>query len=236
VKTDAEGNVDWSTTIGTAAIEEAYQVKQVEDGYIIAGRTGLSSSYDGYLIKLDDDGDKIWAKTYGGLGNQAFNSVDVTVGGYTAVGYKMVDGLKYTWILSLDEDGNLVKEATMDVESYGKYVLQVNDYSCVVAGNVVTSSGKNPFLMKVTSLPTIEQAIEDLANNIPHRGTRNSLTAKLENALKALEKGSMDAYENLLQAFINEVEAQSGKKIDPDYASTLMGWASAWINDPQLAR
>lgn len=84
-------------------------------------------------------------------------------------------------------------------------------------------------------VPTIYDAIEDIEKQIEHRGTANSLTSKLENALHALEESRMDAFENILNAFINSVEAQSGKKIDEDYADTLIRWAQTWIEDPGSA-
>ena len=79
----------------------------------------------------------------------------------------------------------------------------------------------------VYEIPTIPEAMEDIQEEIEHNGFRKSLLAKLGNALKALEKGNMNAYENILQAFINEVNAQSGKKIPPEYAEQLIEWAEA---------
>ena len=46
-----------------------------------------------------------------------------------------------------------------------------------------------------------------------HHGTENSLTVKLENALSAVEAGDVESACDLLGAFINQVEAQTGKKI-----------------------
>jgi len=85
-------------------------------------------------------------------------------------------------------------------------------------------------------VPIIYDAIEDIEEQIAHSGTANSLTSKLENALNALERGNINAFTNILNAFINNVEAQSGKKIDEDYANTLIEWAQIWIEDPERAR
>jgi len=84
-------------------------------------------------------------------------------------------------------------------------------------------------------VPTIYDAIDDIEERIDHRGIANSLTSKLENALEALEDGDFETFTNILNAFINNVEAQSGKKIDEDYADTLIGWAQTWIGDPASA-
>ncbi len=48
---------------------------------------------------------------------------------------------------------------------------------------------------------------------INNQGIVNSLDAKLDNAKKHLEKGKITPAINVLQAFINEVEAQNGKKL-----------------------
>ena len=62
-----------------------------------------------------------------------------------------------------------------------------------------------------------------------HKGIKNSLLSKLENALKSVEKGNLAAAEGQLQAFINEVEAQDGKKIPPGIATILKTRAEAVI-------
>jgi|GEM_PF-5357053 len=53
------------------------------------------------------------------------------------------------------------------------------------------------------------------------KGTANSLLTKIENAIKSLEKGNIQAANGQLKAFINEVNAQSGKKIPSDIAEIL---------------
>ena len=58
-----------------------------------------------------------------------------------------------------------------------------------------------------------------------HKGTENSLVSKVENAIKSLEKGNFNGAINQLQAFINEVEAQRGKKISEELAEMLIQYA-----------
>jgi len=53
----------------------------------------------------------------------------------------------------------------------------------------------------------------------------NSLISKIENAVKSLEKQNTTAALNKLQAFINEVKAQKGKKISDDTAELLIQYA-----------
>ncbi|MCK5559962.1 MAG: VCBS repeat-containing protein, partial [Thermoplasmata archaeon] len=67
----------------------------------------------------------------------------------------------------------------------------------------------------------IENLINDIEDMDLPKGIENSLVSKLENALKSLEKENYGAAINQMNAFINEVEAQSGKKIPEDEAVEL---------------
>jgi hypothetical protein len=57
------------------------------------------------------------------------------------------------------------------------------------------------------------------------KGAENSLVSKLENAIDSLGKGQTKAALNKLEAFINEVEAQRGKKIPQSDADALIAAA-----------
>jgi len=60
-------------------------------------------------------------------------------------------------------------------------------------------------------------------------GIENSLVSKLENAIKSFEKGNYNAAIGQINAFINEVEAQRGKKIPSTQADELIDMAQAII-------
>ena len=76
----------------------------------------------------------------------------------------------------------------------------------------------------------IEDIIEDIEDmNLP-TGTENSLVSKLENAIKSIEKENYNAAVNQLNAFINHVKAQRGKKIPEAQADELIA-AAQWIID-----
>ncbi|MBU7021902.1 MAG: hypothetical protein HXS41_12650 [Theionarchaea archaeon] len=55
-----------------------------------------------------------------------------------------------------------------------------------------------------------------------HKGTENSLVSKAENAIMSIGKGNCNVAINQLQAFINEVKAQRGKKISEELAEMLI--------------
>ena len=61
--------------------------------------------------------------------------------------------------------------------------------------------------------------------NLPH-GLTNSLDAKLRAAINSLNRGNPTPAKNQLNAFINEVKAQTGKKITSAQATQLIAAAS----------
>jgi len=78
-------------------------------------------------------------------------------------------------------------------------------------------------------------ALEDLIEHIQQMnllgGIENSLVSKLENAIQSVDRGQHNAASNQLEAFINEVEAQRGKKITEEQADELIADAQSIIDD-----
>jgi hypothetical protein len=68
--------------------------------------------------------------------------------------------------------------------------------------------------------------------NLP-KGTENSLTSKLQNAIQSLENGQQNAAINKLNAFINEVKAQRNKKLTNAQADALIAEAQRIISTIQ---
>ena len=65
------------------------------------------------------------------------------------------------------------------------------------------------------------------------KGTENSFVSKLESAKNSLENDQENAAINKLEAFINQVEAQRGKKIPEEDADMLIQYATNLINSLQ---
>lgn len=86
-----------------------------------------------------------------------------------------------------------------------------------------------------TSEPSSPQAsIQNLIGtiktwNLP-KGTENSLTSKLQNAIQSLDNGQQNAAISKLNAFINEVKAQRGKKLTSTQSDTLTSEAQRIID------
>ena len=77
--------------------------------------------------------------------------------------------------------------------------------------------------------------VSDLASIVEslglHHGIESSLVQKAENACAKFNEGNVEAAVNILNAFINEVEAQRGKKISEKNAEMLIQFAqnSIWL-------
>ena len=104
--------------------------------------------------------------------------------------------------------------------------LTLGDHTLMVVaedyyGNMATLSVTFSVTGNVQNLISIVNRL--LAEGkIDNAGIANSLIKKLENAQKSLDKGQLKAAVNQLNAFINEVQAQSGKHIAADAASLLI--------------
>lgn len=110
IKTDANGDVEWTRTYGGSGWDEGWSIEPTADsGYIIVGWTDSygAGEDDVYLIKIDADGDSLWTGTYGGAFNESGRSVKQTYdGGYIIAGYADPYGA-YDWDLCLIKtDGN----------------------------------------------------------------------------------------------------------------------------------
>jgi predicted secreted protein len=89
VKADSSGNMQWNKTIGGSLDEEAYGVRQTNDGgYVIAGFTdSFGNNREVYVIKTDSSGSIEWAQTYGGAQKDEACAVEQTSdGGYIVAG------------------------------------------------------------------------------------------------------------------------------------------------------
>lgn len=77
----------------------------------------------------------------------------------------------------------------------------------------------------IDTLAGLSQVLETLPDEVLSTETKNSLVSKVDNAQKSADKEVINAAINQLEAFINEVEAQKGKKISEEVANMLIEYA-----------
>jgi len=78
----------------------------------------------------------------------------------------------------------------------------------------------------IDTLTGLQEIIEALPDDVLSDEIKNSLVSKVDNALKSADKEKDEAAINILQAFINQIEAQRGKKISEEVADMLIEYAN----------
>lgn len=90
VKLRADGDLEWSETIGTPADDVGYSSRRTPDGgYIVVGATEMDNEKgrDVLVVKLRENGELEWAKTIGGSGtDQSAGVARTRDGGFVLVG------------------------------------------------------------------------------------------------------------------------------------------------------
>jgi hypothetical protein len=173
VKTDRDGNLQWSKVYGTPKIERAYSVRQTSDGgYILVG-TSFDyqntlveiNTYEVLLIKVTSTGDLVWAKRYDAHFNEQGYDVEQTSdGGYIVTGIAQGDPLGFSDLLLMKTDGSGNIEWANAyggaLQEQASSVRQLGDGSYLVGG-FTNSSGAGSgdgLMMKVNSGGSIQWA------------------------------------------------------------------------------
>jgi hypothetical protein len=148
VKTDSNGNVQWSKTYGVES--EIMFVRSVmetgDGGYALAGSTTYldAGGGDALLLKVDSSGNVQWEKTYGGTGGDEADSLTNTGdGGYLLVGETHSFGANNQngWVVKTDSQGNMQWDKTYDAigARYFSDAVQV-DYDAYVLTGVISDT------------------------------------------------------------------------------------------------
>ncbi|HKS26448.1 MAG TPA: hypothetical protein VJS44_01450 [Pyrinomonadaceae bacterium] len=124
-----------------------------------------------------------------------------------------------------DENGNNTRQK-------GLYVLQV---STGIVNSLNTPNGETPAYRPISQQPEPQPGAAERIRNLIKRiesfnlghGITNSLTVKLEHALRALEAGDTAGACDNMASFINHVNALSGKKLTTAQAAEVRTEAAA---------
>jgi len=160
VKLDANGNLQWTKTIGGKNDDAGLSLIQTSDGgYAIAGSTisfGVGEP-DVYVVKLDANGNLQWTKTIGGPGNEAgYSLIQTSDGGYAIAGPTKSFGAGEwdVYVLKLNADGNLQWTKTIGAknEDLGKLsLIQTSDGGYAIAGHTESfgAGGDDVYVVKL---------------------------------------------------------------------------------------
>ena len=175
VKTDADGNMEWSQNYGGPKYDRAESLIVTSDGgYLIAGSTAVSNeNVDLLLVKTDASGNMVWQKTYGKTaedygvsGDSPTSVVQTNDGGYAIAGFTGPSATgDDAWLVKTDANGNMEWNQT-----YGESgvelalcVVQTSDggYALAADKSKVSAEDYDFWLIKIEPEDTIEPTPSD---------------------------------------------------------------------------
>jgi hypothetical protein len=162
IKTDGDGNRQWSKTYGGKDSDYARAITGTSDGgFIVAGSTNSNNSgdvglnhgdFDMWILKLDAGGNLLWQKTFGGSDyDYAVSVISTADGGFIAAGgtssNKSGDvgstyGNRDMWIVKFDAGGKLMWQKTFGGTNtdYANAITSSADGGFVVAGGTYSNN------------------------------------------------------------------------------------------------
>jgi hypothetical protein len=160
VKLDANGNLQWTKTIGGKDFEDGYSLIQTSDGgYAIAGTTKSfgAGGDDVYVVKLDATGNLQWTKTIGGKKDDVglMSLIQTSDGGYAIAGAttSFGAGLSDAYLVKLDANGTLQWTKTIGGPGYeiGHSLIQTSDGGYAIAGSTQSfgAGGDDVYVVKL---------------------------------------------------------------------------------------
>lgn len=156
------GAIVWQNTIGGTNAETAFELDVTPDGGAVIGTqtysnssadksenniSGLTTTLDYWVIRLDNEGNILWENTLGGTSDdynhalEVMNNGEIVVGGYsispasgdkTAANYGNAD----FWYIKLDSLGNIIYDKTIGGinQDYCYHIAETLDGRIVLCG------------------------------------------------------------------------------------------------------
>jgi hypothetical protein len=151
IKTDSDGNPEWTKVYGTSNSGLGFSVSQCSDnGFILTGYT--LTNYDSIiigpddpvilLIKTDSLGDMEWSRTYvENVADYAYSVLQTTDGGFIITGDGYSNFIRRVFLIKTDSLGNVewIKKYNKS-QSYANKVRQCEDGGFVIVGHDFNSS------------------------------------------------------------------------------------------------
>jgi len=170
VRTDSDGNLLWSKTVGGSSDDIGWFVVQMSDGgFITCGGTKSfgGPTWNGYLIKNDSDGNLLWTKVFNGTGGEFFNGMSKTSdGGVIVTGYTSTNsfGSSDIWLVKTDFNGDTLwtKQYGKVTEDAGWAVIETADGGYAITGDMhkdtITPGAHRTVLLKTNSAGNMQWA------------------------------------------------------------------------------
>ncbi|KXB07357.1 hypothetical protein AKJ52_00365 [candidate division MSBL1 archaeon SCGC-AAA382C18] len=158
VKTDSQGNKEWSETYGGTRWDQPRSLVQVGGGFAIVGETksyGVGKT-DFLIVKTDSMGQKEWIETYGGPGwERARSIVKIGYSGYLIAGETSSYGSgKDFWLVRIDSQGNKEWSETYggsDLERAHSLIRADDGFAIVGTTKTYGAGGKDIWFVKTGS-------------------------------------------------------------------------------------
>jgi hypothetical protein len=117
VRTDAGGHERWRRTHGGPGVDRAFFGVRSGDGFVVAGVTGTTESYDNLTLAVDANGAERWRSVVGGPGNDPNHGLSVLPDGRILVtGYTEsweARGERDLFALTYSPGGELLRHEVM---------------------------------------------------------------------------------------------------------------------------
>ena len=256
-KYDPNGTELWTRQFGTTARDSASVVTAEASGVYVAGEVGGTlpgqvgaGGSDAYVRRYDSAGSELWTRQFGSAEFDTLNGITVDSAGIYVAGD--TSGALPGQVSSGDSDGFVRKSDLTGSEVWtrqfgtasrdGAFGIAVHSSGVYASGSThgtlpgqISSGAIDAFLISLSNL-TPKQALQELIADVVglnlKQGISNSLDAKLEAAVQALDdlnENNNVAAINALIAFMNYVEAQRGIHITDSDANDLINQAQQLI-------
>jgi len=159
IRTDLEGEMQWSKTFGGEHNDRCWALLPASDGgYVLVGETTSfgSGAEDCYLIKTDAAGNEVWSKTFGGeKGDRCFSITQADDGGFLLAGQTYSEGAgdRDVYLVKTDASGNEVWSKTFGgpASDVGHSVTRTAEGDFVVTGYTTSFAiaEDDPYLIKI---------------------------------------------------------------------------------------
>jgi len=140
VKTDAQGDMEWTSQIDCGGWESinAISLGLDESGYIAVGHTTANQSFDLLILKLDENGNELWRKIYGGDGFDTAEALCKTDSGYMICGTTSSFGYGEDdiYLVNIDSSGDTLWTKTYGStkSDLGRSIIPTSDGNFLITG------------------------------------------------------------------------------------------------------